>query len=98
MAKDYYRQKPKRLEFLWKRDKDGTILLRMMNSQFLISLGPMGTDVYERCNAKTTMAEIIEFVKNKYSQIPAQEIEHDIYQFVHWLETLGLLLVYWDDF
>lgn len=98
MTKNYYSQKPRRSEFLWKKGADGEITLRMINSQFVINLGPMGTDVFERCDGKTTISQMMEFLKKKYPHIPAYQIEHDTNLFLHWLQSLGLLLVYWDDF
>jgi hypothetical protein len=98
MNENYYSQKPKRSEFLWKRGGDGNIMLRMINSQYLISLGPLGTEIYERCDGKTPVSVIVEFLKNKHNHISPDHIEHDTYQFLHWLQSLGLLLIYWEDF
>lgn len=94
------RQKPQRSELHWKYLPDGGILVRNRFSQ-PISLGPMGSDVFERCDGKTTVAEIVEGLlkdKSKYGHIPRRHIEHDVVTFLDWLQSLGVLLLYWDDF
>ncbi len=98
MDTNYYSQKPRRSEFLWKKSADGLIILRLIQSQDVINLGPLGSEVFERCDGKTTIAEITGDLRKKYSHIPANHLEHDVYHFLHWLQSMGLVLIYWDDF
>lgn len=97
MREDFYTQKPRRAESLWKRGNDGKITLRTVYFQ-LISLGSMGSDVFEKCDGKTTVFEMISHLKKKYSHTPGCQIETDTIVFLDWLQSLGLLIVHEDDF
>jgi len=97
MHDNYYSQKPCRSELKWKRARDGAIIIRTDSNQ-LIGLAPFGMDIYEKCSGKTTILEITQYLQKKYPHISIYQIEDEIYRFLHFLQSVGVLVICTDDF
>lgn len=90
-------QTPCHVGILWKPAANGEIIIRTPHRQ-LICLARMGSDIFTRCNGKTPISEILEFLEGKYPHIQARHIETETYGFLRWLESLGVVIIDWDDF
>ncbi len=88
---------PCHVGIVWKPAGSGEIVIRTPESQ-LICLTPMGADIFTRCDGKTPISGILEVLKEKYSHMSHGEIETKTYRFLQWLESLGVIIIDWDDF
>jgi hypothetical protein len=93
----YHAQTPCHVGILWKPSANGEIIIRTPRHQ-LICLTCMGTDIFTRCNGKTPISEIQKFLEKKYSHMPTHHIGSELYRFLQWLESLGVIIIDWDDF
>ena len=94
---DFYSQKPCRVEHLWKKEKNGKVVVRTFSNE-VYGLGPMGSDILVKCDSRTTIAEILDFLYKKYPQVPANQIEAETRQFLKTFNKTGPVLLYVDQF
>jgi hypothetical protein len=99
MNKTFYTHTPAHKRVAWKRSKrePGEITLLTHNSQQYV-LTSIGCDIFERCDGRTTIGEILEYLKQKYPGKNSLEIEQNTRKFLYALEVIGVLVLDWDPF
>jgi hypothetical protein len=97
MDNGYYSQKPCHTGVSWKKISAGEIIINTHDSR-QIRLTPMGSDIFERCNGRQTISEISDYLRGKYNQLTADQIESETYQFLYLMQSLGVLIIDWDEF
>ena len=97
MEDKYVFMKPCQVGVMWKKLSADEILVSTPGLQEL-RVSSMGCDIFERCNGKNTTAEIIEYLKYKYPQIPGMWIEYETHKFLVYMQAAGILIMDWDDF
>jgi len=99
MTKNKYEQIPALVRLTWKRyesNPDSAVVLTHKGRQFLID--PMGLDIIDRCNGRTTTGSILGFLKEKYPHMSPQEVEQEAFNFLTVMQTHEALVMDWDCF
>jgi hypothetical protein len=97
MDENYYLQRPCHTGVLWKWASKDEIIVSTHSFQS-IRLTHLGSAIFERCNGKNTIREIIEYLMDKYQDATPNYLESKTYEFLYFLESLGVIIIYWDNF
>lgn len=93
----YYAAKPHRNERAWKKDAQGGVVVRTKFNR-LLCLAPLGSDIFLLCSGKKNTAEIVAFLEKKYPAVPGGEIVSEVYRFLSFMQSMGVLMINPDNF
>ena len=95
--KGYETFKPLRDQRAWKKNAAGGVVVRTKFNR-LLCLTPLGSDIFLLCGGKKTTAEIVTSMKGKYPAVPGGEIDSEVYNFLSFMQSMGVLLINPDHF
>lgn len=93
----YYAAKPRRNEWAWKKDAQGRVVVRTKFNRMLC-LTALGSDIFLLCGGKKTTTEIVAFLEKKYPAVPGGEIASEVYRFLSFMQSMGVLMINPDNF
>ena len=99
MIKNKYLQKPQITRVNWKNspaNPEKIIILNHDSQQF--ELEPMGRDIFERCNGRTPVAQILSHLKKKYHKDNPDRVEEETFGFLRMMQQQKVLVIDWDPF
>lgn len=73
------------------REEDGEALLFNPENGLIKMLNRVGYEVWKLCDGSLTLEQIIEKVKGKYPDTPAEIIKKDIIDFINYMKNLALI-------
>ena len=59
-------------------------------------LNGVGSEIFEMCKGKITVEKIVDFLSDKYKEIPREIIEDDVDTFLESLERNKCIVIKWD--
>lgn len=84
-------QIPNRLKgLIWRDVDDGTVIVSPTAGKVRV-LNPLGSTIWELLDGQHTVADIEEFLSQKYHQVPRPQISEDLQIFLDDLTNRGLL-------
>lgn len=71
------------------REEEEEAFLFNPETGVLKCLNPLGTFIWQNCNGKNTIDNIIDMIKKEYEDVPPTTIEKDVKNFIETLKEIG---------
>lgn len=92
----YDTEKPQKILCSWKKEKE-RVVLRLPRGNY-IKFNIIGSLVFERCNGRTPVQEIVKDIFAMYPDMTKKKIERDVEIFLEDMERKGIIKIRWDPF
>lgn len=96
-ADNYYAAKPRRNERAWKKNAQGRVVV-LTKFNRLLCLTPLGSDIFLLCGGEKNTAKIVAFLEKKYPTVPGGVIASEVYRFLYFMQSMGVLMINPDNF
>lgn len=84
---------PKKMNCKYRKDGDHYLAIDYSYGGLLIALNQTASDVFEHCDGKNTISDILNISFEKYSDVDQEVIRYDVAKCIRDLEVMNLISV-----